>query len=179
MIAAESHENIPFEQNIWLKNYTNLNAQKQNKAKNKFGKNFYKIHNIAFLGKTMENVRKCIRLGLYKKDDTKIIVIQQSIKNFNGIHQSYGNFGSFTLKQNEILMYKLIYLEFAILKLSNLHMYEAYYDKLQLYFGQEKIQLHYVDTDTFDSSVQTQDNFEDLKNMENIFNFSDVDDSHE
>ena len=26
-------------------------------------------------------------------------------------------------------------------------MYEIYYDKLQPYFGQENLQLHYIDTD--------------------------------
>ena len=30
---------------------------------------------------------------------------------------------------------------FAILELNRLHVYETYYDKLQPYFGQEKLQL--------------------------------------
>ena len=56
---------------------------------------------------------------------------QQSQSTFNGIHRSYANYGSSTGKQNEVLMDKLIYLGFAVLELSKLHMYDSYYDKLQ------------------------------------------------
>ena len=51
-------------------------------------------------------------------------------------------------------------------------MYETYYDLLQPFFGMEKIQLHYVDTDSFILSVRTKDLIKDLKNLENIFDFS-------
>ena len=33
---------------------------------------------------------------------------------------------SYVLKQNEVLMEKPIYLEFAVIELSKLHMYETY-----------------------------------------------------
>ena len=61
-------------------------------------------------------------------------------------------------------MDKPIYLGFAVLELSNMHMYETYYDKLQPYFGQENIQLHYIDTDAFVFSVNTKDIIKELKN---------------
>ena len=58
-------------------------------------------------------------------------------------------------------------------------MYETYYDKLQPYFGQENIHLHYVDTDAFVLSLNTKDNTKDLKNLEDIFDFSNLDKNHE
>ena len=58
-------------------------------------------------------------------------------------------------------------------------MYETYYDELQLYFGQEIIQLHYMDTDSFVLSVNTNDIIKDLKNSEDIFDFTNLDESHE
>ena len=61
-------------------------------------------------------------------------------------------------------MDKPIYLGFSVLELSKLLTYEIYYDKLQPYFGQENIQLHYMDTDSFVSSVNTKGIIEDLKN---------------
>ena len=76
-------------------------------------------------------------------------------------------------------MDKPIYLGFAVLELSKLHMYETYYDKLQPYFGQENIQLHYIDTDAFVLSLKTQDIIKDLKNLEDIFDFSNLDKNHE
>ena len=72
-----------------------------------------------------------------------------------------------------------IYLGFAKLQISKLHMYETYYDTLQPYFGQENIQLHYVDTDAFALCVNTKDNIMDLKNLEDIFEFSNLDENHE
>ena len=76
-------------------------------------------------------------------------------------------------------MDKLNYLGFAVLELSKLHMYETYYDKLQPYFGQENIQLHFIDTDAFVISVNTEDNIIDLKKLGDIFNFSNLEENHE
>ena len=76
-------------------------------------------------------------------------------------------------------MDKPTYVGSAILKLGKLHMYETYYDKLQPYFGQEKIQLHYMDTDSFILSLNTKDLIKDLKNLEDIFDFSNLNKNHE
>ena len=75
-------------------------------------------------------------------------------------------------------MDKPIYLGFSVLELSELLKYETYYDKLQPYFGQENIQLHYMDTDSFVLSVNTKDIMKDLKNLEDIFDFSNLDKNH-
>ena len=60
-------------------------------------------------------------------------------------------------------MDKPIYLGFSVLELSKFLMYETYYDKLQPYFGQENIQLPYMDTDSFVLGVNTKDIVNDLK----------------
>ena len=76
-------------------------------------------------------------------------------------------------------MDKAIYAGFAILKLSKLHMYETYYDTLQPYFGQENLQLHYNDKDGMILSMNTKNIIKDLKNLEDIFDFSNLDENHE
>ena len=58
-------------------------------------------------------------------------------------------------------------------------MYETYYDELEPYFGQESIQLHYMDTDSFVLSVNTKDIIKGLKILEDIFDFSNLDENHE
>ena len=127
----------------------------------------------------MENVRNRMGLNFFRKDEYKEIIKHQSKLTLNGIHKSYENCDSYVFNKNEVLMDKPIYLGFAVLQLSKLYMYETYYDKLQPYFGQESIQLHYIDTDAFVLSVNTKDVIKIIKNLEDIFDFSNLDENHE
>ena len=65
------------------------------------------------------------------------------------------------------------------MELSKLHMYETYYDTLQPYFGQEKLRIHYIDTDGMILSMKTENIIHDSKNLEDIFDFSNLDENHE
>ena len=179
MIVDKVHEMISFRQSKWLEKYINFNTQKRNHAVKDFEKDFYKLLNNAFYGKTMKNVRNRLRIKFIKKDDYREIIKQQSKLSFNGIHKSYESCDSYTFKQNEVFMDKPIYLGFTVLKLSELLMYETYYEKLQPYFGGENIQLHYMDTDSFILSVNTKDVVKGLKNLEVIFDFSNLDKNHD
>ena len=58
-------------------------------------------------------------------------------------------------------------------------MYETYYDILKPYFGQQKFQLHCMDTDVFVLNVNTKDFVRELKSLEDIFDFSILDQNHE
>ena len=175
----KNQEIISFKQSKWLEKYISFNTQKRNKAKNDFQKVFHKLLNNAFYGKTMENVQNPLRLEFIKKYEYMKIIKQQSKLTFAGIHKSYEICDSYLFKQNEVQMDNPIYLGFAVPELSKLHMYETYYDKLQSYFGQQNIQLHYIDTDAFVLSVNTEDIMKDLKNSEDLFDFSNLDENHE
>ena len=179
MIVEKIHEIISFKQSRWLEKYISFNTQKRNKAKNDFEKDFFKLLVNAAFGKFLENVRNRLNLELIKKDNIKKINTQQSKLTFNGIQRSYENYDSYTFKKNEIVMDKAIYVGFAILELSKLHMYETYYDTLQPYFGQDNLQLHYVDTDGMFLNMKTKNIIKDLKNVEDIFDFSNLDKNHE
>ena len=179
MIVKKIQEIISFKQSKWLENYISFNTQKRNRAKNDFEKDFFKLLvNVAF-GKFLEIVRNRLELELIKKDDFKKIIKRQSILTFNGIHKSYENYDSYTFKRNEVVMDKAIYVGFGILELSKLHMYETYYDTLQPYFGQDKLQLHYIDTDGMILSMKTENIIEDLKNLEDISDCSNLDECRE
>ena len=88
MIIDKVHNVISFKQSRLLEKYISFNTQKRNKAKNDFEKDFYKLLNNAFYGKTMENVRNRLKIKFIKKDDHKQIIKQQSKLTFNGIHKS-------------------------------------------------------------------------------------------
>ena len=179
MVVEKVHEIISFKQSKWLESYISFNTQKRNKAKNDFEKDFFKLLVNAAFGKFLENVRNRLNLELIKKDNIQKIIKQQSKLSFNGIQKFYENYDSYTFKKNEIVMDKAIYVGFATLELSKLHMYETYYDTLQPYFSQENLQLHYIDTDGMILSMKTQNIVNDLKNLEDVFDFSNLDEKHE
>ena len=120
--------------------------------------------NTAFYGKTRESVRNRLKIKFAKKHDYREKIKQQSKSTFNGIHKSYENCYSYTIKQNEVLMDKTIYLGFTVLELSKLLMYETYYDIIQSYFGQENIQCHYMDSVTKDTPIKMKE-IENIKNL--------------
>ena len=130
MKVVKIHTVISFKQSKWLEKFISFNTQKRNKPKNEFEKDFYKLLNNSFYGKTTENVRNRIEVEFIRQDDTDKILKQQSKLIFNGIHNSCENYNSFTFKQNEVRRDKLIYLGFSVLELSNFLLYETYYDKL-------------------------------------------------
>ena len=178
MIVGKIHEIISFKQSKWLEKYIKFDTQKRIKSKKEFEKHFYILLKSAFYGKTMQNVRNRLRLEFVKIDDYKKKIKQQSKRTFKGIHKSHENCDSCTFKQNEVLIDKPIYIGFAVLELNKLHMYETYYDILQPYFGQENLHLNYMDTESFILGAYTKNNIEDLKNLGDIFNLSNLDKNH-
>ena len=181
MVVDKVHEVISFKQNnLVRKIYRVLIHKKELCSKNDFEKDFYKLlNNAVFTVNAWKILRNRIKVEFLKKDDNDKIVKQQSKLTFNGIHKSYENYDSYTFKQNEILLDKPLYLGFSVLELSKLHMYSTYYEKFQPYFGQENIQLHYMDTDSFVLSVNTKNIIQDLHNLKEYFDFSNLDEDHE
>ena len=142
-------------------------------------KDFFKLLVNAAFGKFLENVRNRLEIELIEKKNVRKFINQQSKLTFNGVHKSYENCDSYTFKQNQVVMDKAIYVGFAFLELSKLHMYETYYDTLQSYFGRKDLQLHCIDSDGMILSMKTKDIIKDSKNLEDIFDFSNLDEYHE
>ena len=99
MVVEKIHKIISFKQSKCLEKYISFNTQKRNRAKNDFEKDFLKFLVIAAFGKFLENVRNRLEFQLIKKDDNKKFIIQQSKLTFNGLHKSYENCDSYTLKK--------------------------------------------------------------------------------
>ena len=70
---------------------------------------------------------------------------------------------------------KPIYLGSCILETSKLHMYKFWYDYLKVKYG-DKIKLLY--TDSFILELITYDVYEDMKNDNHLFDFSEYDKNH-
>ena len=76
-------------------------------------------------------------------------------------------------------MDKPLHFGFAVLELSNMLMYESCYDKLQSFLREKNIQLHYMDTDTFVSKINTNNVINDFSNIKFLFYFSNINKNHE
>ena len=68
-------------------------------------------------------------------------------------------------------MDKPFYLGFVVLELSQLLLYETYYEKLQPYYGQDILQLDYIDCDRFELSTKTENIIKDLKKLRGHISF--------
>ena len=127
----------------------------------------------------MANVRSRIEVEFIWKDNNEKLRKQQSKITFNGIRKPFTNYDIYTIEQNDVLMDKPIDLGFVVLKLSKWLMYKTFNQKLQPYFGEKNIQLHYMDADCFVLSVNKKDINEDLISLENLFDFTNSSKSHE
>ena len=76
----------------------------------------------------MENVRNRTKRESFRKNRTDKVIKQQSGLFFSGFQKSFENYDGYTFKQNEVLMDRPIYLGFSELELSELLLYETYYD---------------------------------------------------
>ena len=173
------HTVYRFKQSPWLAKYIKYNTEQRSKAKTEFEKHFYKLMKISFNGKTIENIRKRLNLDLKDKSDIHSILNRQSKLSFDDKIAEYNKFNLYSFNKESIKFTKPIHVGFCVLELSKLLMYDWCYDKMQPYFGEDNLQLHYLDTDSFIFSFEPiKSLIEDLKHFKD-FDFSDLDPSHE
>ena len=117
---------------------------------------------------------------MIEKSDTHRILNRQSKLSFDDKIAEYEIFTLNSFNKESIKFTKPIYVGFSVLELSKHLKYEWYYDKMQPYFGEDNLELHYLDTDSFIFSFKPiKSLIEGLKHFKEDFVFSDLDPSHE
>ena len=86
------HTVYNFKRSPWLAKNIKYNTEQRKKAKTEFEKQFYKLLNNSFYGKTIENIRKRLNLDLVDKSDTHRIINRQSKLSFDDKIAEYEKF---------------------------------------------------------------------------------------
>ena len=123
------HRIIEFNQESWLKNYTDMNTELRKIAKNDFEKDFFKLMNNAVFGKTMENVRKHRDIKLVTTDKKRSKLVSEP--NYYTINLISENLSIIEMRRTKVKMNKPIYLGFSILEISKFMMHEFWYDYMK------------------------------------------------
>ena len=140
------HQPIEFDQSAWMKTYLDFNTPLRTKATNDFEKDFFKLMNNAVFGKMMENIRKHRNIVLIMNRESYLRTIMNT--NFKSGTLFSENLVGCEMGKIKVMMNKLVYLRQAILDLSKIIMYEFHYDYMLPKYGQEHLQLCYMDTDS-------------------------------
>ena len=146
------------------------------KAKTIFEKDFWKLMNNAFYGKTMENIRNRNNVILTRNHiEAKRLM---SKPNFQDYKNYDNNFFSILMTKPTIILDKPIYVGLAVLDYSKLLMYKFYYDKINKIWPNN--QILYYDTDSYILKLETEDVYKDIKdNLMDDMDNSDYPKDHE
>ena len=124
LILKKFYRILEFKQSAWMKPY--INAQKRKKANNETDKNLFKLLNNAVYGKTMENMRKSIKIRITK---TKKDFLKYASRPTYISHNIFGKrLVAINVKKEQLTLNKSIYVGNTDLELSKLATYKFYYD---------------------------------------------------
>ena len=159
LILKKVHRVIQFNQEAWLKPYTDMNTELRKKAKNDFEKDFFKLMNNAEFGKTMENVRKQRDIRLVTTDKRRNQLVTEP--NYHTTKWFSENLLAIEMKKTKVKMNKPVYLGLSILEISKILIYEFWYDYMKPKYG-DNVKLCYMDTESFIIYIKTEDFYKDI-----------------
>ena len=153
-----------------------LNTELRKQAKNDLEKDLIKLMYNAIFGKSMENVLNKSNVKLINNEPEKLSKLIKE-PNFEHIHKVSDKQVLVQSKPVKTKFNKPIYLGAYILETSKFHMYKFWYDYLKVKYD-NNINLIYTDTDSFVLEIFTDDVYEDMKNDNHLFDFSEYSKYH-
>ena len=150
MKVTKIHRVLSFQQKPWLAPYIEANTEMRKKASNEFEKNFFKLMNNAFFGKTMEDVRKRRVIDIVNRDPIALnkLTAKPTYKSTMYISD---DICAVERTKATVRLNKPIYLGLCVLDLSKFLMYDFYHRKLKQVFPESK--LLFTDTDSLCISI--------------------------
>ena len=170
------HKILTFEEKYFLKEYIDLNTELRKHSENDLEKDLFKLMNNAIFGKSMENVLNKSNIKLINNDPEKLLRLIKEPK-FEHVHKISDKQVLVQSKPVKTKFNKPIYLGACILETSKLHMSKIWHDYLNVKYG-DNVNLLYTDTDSFILEIFTDDVYEDMKNDNHLFDFSEYPKDH-
>ena len=150
-----------------------MNTKLRINAENDFEKDFFKLMNNVFYGKTMENPRNHRDIRVVTTDKRRSILASKP--NYHSTKYILKDLLIMDMRKTEVTMNKPIYVGQAILDISKTLMYEFWYDYIKQKYG-DKARLCYTDTDSFVMYIKTEDFYKDIAgDVERWFDTSNYD----
>ena len=137
MKVKKIHRILKFKQKDWMKPYIDFNTERRKEATNEADKNHFKLLNNAAYGKTMENMRKRIKIRVVK--NAKDFIKYTSRPTCVNWKVFENNLAAIHEKKISLTLNKPIYVGFTALEISKWEMYNFHYN-----FIKKKLNvLHY------------------------------------
>ena len=169
------HRAISFKQANFLKPFIEFNTKKRKNANNDFEKDLFNLMNNSVYGKTMENVRKHGDFEIVNSPERFQQLVNKPL--FKHRHILNKDLVIVEKDKHTVELSKPIYMGMSILDYSKIHMYSFDYDVLKPKY-QDNIKLVYTDTDSYVIKVETDDLYEDFKEINEYMDFSDYNVEH-
>ena len=169
MKLSKIHRVLSFKQSPWLKSYIDFNTDKRKQARNDFEKDFYKLMNNSVFGKTMENLRKRVKIELVNNQKR---AMKLSVKpSFQGFRIFNEDLVGVNMKIEKLYLNRPIYVGFSILDMSKTLMYDFHYNHIKKIYGLSATLL-FTDTDSLAYVIQTNDIYEDMMHSLDLYDTS-------
>ena len=171
LVLRKIHRVLEFDQKSWIKKYVDFNTKMRQLAKNDFEKNFFKLMNNSFFGKTMENKRKRVNVKLI--NDRELLIKYLSKPTFINCKIFNEQLVAVHCIRETIKLDKPIYVGFCILDISKTLMYDFHYNHIKRNYGC-KAKLLFTDTDSLCYEIHTEDVFQDMYDKKYLFDLSEI-----
>ena len=126
MKLKKIHRILKFKQSDWMRPYIDFNTQKRTISNNEADKNFFKLMNNSVYGKTMENLRKRIKIRVVKNSPNFIKYTSRPTCVNWKVFES--NLAAIHEKKISLTLNKPIYVGFTVLEISKWEMYNFHYN---------------------------------------------------
>ena len=165
---------LKFDQSPWLKQYIDFNTEKRMHAKNSFEKDFFKLMNNSVFGKTMENLRERVDVGLVTNEKklgkltSKPTFVSSKIFNENlmAVHKV----------KETLTLNRPAYVGMCILDISKTQLSDFHYNYIKKKYN-NRARLLFTDMDSLIYEIEAEDTYKDFWNDKDMFDNSDYPES--